>query len=108
MDTNNDGVIDDPLVIKRKVGRPSLGLTDKEMKERRAVQRKLRKYNKDLRQRSVDVTNLVDEIVMLSIKHNAEEIIGRIVRDKRWEIKFNPDATSISGSGSERLHGKKN
>lgn len=108
MDINNDGVIDDPLVIKKKVGRPSLGLSDEEMKERRAIQRKLRKYSKDLKKRNIDVANLVGNILVLSLDHNAKEIVESIVRDKRWEINFNPNVTSISGFNGERLHRKKN
>ena len=42
MDTNGDGVIDDPLATKKKPGRKSLGLNAEEMKAHREVLRKRR------------------------------------------------------------------
>lgn len=44
MDTNNDGIIDDPLATK-KLGRKSLGLNEDQWKRRKNEQRKQRLYN---------------------------------------------------------------
>lgn len=108
MDTNNDGIVDDPLAIKSKVGRKSLGLSPEEMKERRAMQRKIRKYNKDLAERNLYVTSLVNLVLLRSAHQHTEEIIADLVRDKRWEISFKPNIAPISGSQGERLRRKKN
>lgn len=108
MDTNRDGIIDDPLATKKKVGRKSLGLTPDEMKKRRALQRKIRLYNKRYEKRKQDVTMLALVIVASIQERELKEVISAIVQDPKWEISYNPNATPISGHSGERICRKKN
>lgn len=108
MDTNRDGIIDDPLATKTKRGRKSLGLTEEEMKERRALQRKIRLYNKRYEKRKQDVTTLALAIVALVPERGLNKVIDDLIADAKWEINYNPNATPISGHSGERLRRKKN
>ena len=108
MDTNRDGIIDDPLATKAKRGRKSLGLTKEEMKKRRALQRKIRLYNKRYEKRKQDVTTLVLAIAALAPERGLNKVIEDLITDAKWEINYNPEARPISGYSGERLRRKKN
>lgn len=104
MDTNNDGIVDDPLATKKRPGRKSLGLTPEEMKARKAAQRKIREYNKRYKKRQQDIALLVATIFTLADKNMAgDEIVDKIVKSKAWDISFNPNALQISGTSGERI-----
>ena len=103
MDTNGDGIVDDPLATKRKGGRKPLGLTPDEMKARREAQRKLREYNKRFKKRQEDINLLVATIITLANENTGDDIADRLVRDKKWVIDYNPNATVISGVSGERI-----
>jgi hypothetical protein len=60
MDTNRDGIIDDPLATKKKVGRKPLGYTEEEMRAHREMLRKNRVQTKRFEKREADITRCVD------------------------------------------------
>ena len=83
MDTNNDGIIDDPLATK-KLGRKSLGLNEDQWKHRKNEQRKQRLYNSAVDERYQTIAMLGVNIIDAYTKH---------IRDCniRW---FDEDETS--------------
>lgn len=103
MDTNRDGIIDDPIATKKKPGRKSLGLTPEEMKARRAMQRKTREEIKRYEKRKAELTLLVTTIKTLAETKTDEGIVDSLMRDNRWKITYNPNATAISGASGGRI-----
>lgn len=64
MDTNRDGIIDDPLAT-RKIGRRSLGLTEDEWKLRKNEQRKQRETDRAIAERYQRLVVLACDIIQV-------------------------------------------
>lgn len=71
MDTNRDGIIDDPLAT-RKVGRKSLGLTEDQWKRRRNEQRKQRENNKAVMDRYRTIVAIGCDIIQTYEEYKQE------------------------------------
>lgn len=123
MDTNRDGIIDDSLATKKKVGRKSLGLTSDEMKEHRKVLRLIREENK----KRAGKRNLIEQLVWLIADRHAElvneslatksdpddaeawlidrmqKLIDELTDDETLVVKRSKAAKSLAGYGGERL-----
>ena len=80
MDTNRDGIIDDPLATK-KIGRRSLGLTEDEWKFRKNEQRKQRETDRATTERYQRLVGLACDIIQVyedakqkyKVEHPGEE-----------------------------------
>lgn len=72
MDTNRDGIIDDPLVMRKKVGRKSLGLTKNEWKERRKDQRQQRGLDKAVMDRYRAIVTVGCDIIQAYEEYKRE------------------------------------
>ena len=104
MDTNRDGIIDDPLVTKKKCGRKSLGLTPEEMKAHREVLRKARRDKKRAAERKAAFDSLVTDVIYSqACGLSKDEIVETLTRDKRYTLSYQDGATSISGFKGGRL-----
>lgn len=104
MDNNRDGIIDDPLATKKKVGRKSLGLTPDEMKLHRETLRKARREKKRETERKEAFEALVTEINYLHMNGLAkEEIVEALTRNKKFAIDYESNANAISGFIGGRL-----
>lgn len=71
MDTNNDGIIDDPLATK-KVGRKPLDLTEEEWRVRRNEQRKQRENNKAVKERYQAIVTMGCDIIQAYEEYEQE------------------------------------
>lgn len=99
MDKNNDGIIDTLLIEptpKRKRGRKPLGLPSKERKEHDQVLRRLRDARRKQEQRLADAEKLI-ALIRRYNQLSIREVSQLIVDHPKWKIKYNPNATSLSG-----------
>lgn len=104
MDTNRDGIIDDPLATRKKVGRKSLGLTPEEMKAHREVLRRARRTKKREEERRAAFEALVAEVNYLHMNGLTKEaIVDSLTRNKKFAISYQSDASSLSGYTGKRL-----
>lgn len=104
MDTNGDGIVDDLLGVKKKRGRKSLGLNNEEMKAHREVLRKIRVAKKREEEKRQTMQKIVNITVNLNkMGFSLEDIAEQFVVDPRFEIKFNENATLLSGAQGGRI-----
>lgn len=93
---------------RKKPGRKSLGLTVEEMKAHRE---RLRVARRDGRRRQEKINAIMRLALLIPDSQTAtfeelEKAANAIADDPRWTIKYNPDATLISGveGGRVRRH----
>lgn len=108
MDKNNDGIIDTLLIEptpKRKRGRKPLGLPSKERKEHDQALRRIRDAQHKREQKLADAEKLI-ALIRRYDQLSVREVSQLIVDNPKWKIKYNPDATLISGvkGGRVRKH----
>lgn len=102
MDTNRDGIIDDPLATKKR-GRKPLGLTPDEMKARREEQRQARVAKKRDDKRWKDIEELVIEISYLRLMGKTNREIGEsLFNDRTLTVSYNKNL--LAGYKGGRLH----
>lgn len=103
MDTTGDGIVDDLLGVKKR-GRKSLGLNKEEMKAHREMLRKIRLAKKREEEKRQAVQKIVGITVNLNkMGFSLEDIAEQFVVDPRFEIKFNENATLLSGAQGGRI-----
>ena len=109
VDKNNDGIIDALLIEptpKRKRGRKPLGLPSKERKEHDQALRRLRDAQHKREQKLADAEKLI-ALIRRWDQLSDREVSRMIVDNPKWKIKYNPNATALSGAkgGRIRRHG---
>ena len=109
MDNNRDGIIDDPIATKKKVGRKSLGLTPDEMKLHREALRRARRAKKREAEREEAFEALVTEVNYLHMNGLAkEEIVKSLAKNKKFAISYQPNANVLSGFKGDRIRRERN
>ena len=109
MDKNNDGIIDALLIEptpKRKRGRKPLDLPSKERKEHDQALRRHRDAQHKREQKLADAEKLI-VLIRRWNQLSVREVSQLIVDSPKWKIKYNPNATTLSGvkGGRIRRHG---
>lgn len=105
MDKNNDGIIDSLLIepiLKRKRGRKPLGLPSKERKEHDQALRRIRDAQHKRERRLADAEKLI-ALVRRYDQLSVREVSQLIVDNPKWKIKYNPNATALSGVKGGRI-----
>lgn len=93
---------------RKKPGRKPLGLTAEEMKAHRE---RLRVARRDSRRRQEKINAIMRLALLIPDSQTAtfeklERIANAIADDPRWVIKYNPNATLISGVKGGRVRRK--
>lgn len=86
MDTNRDGIIDDPLATPHKRGRKSLGLTPEETRARREAQRKERVAKEKRMAKQAVLSELVKDTLDRYEMYIKEALIRFEDEDEREEF----------------------
>lgn len=85
-------------------GKKSLGLSPEEMKQRREMLRRARVQKKREAARESAVSLLVSDIIFqLETGKEKEKIIKSVLNNPKYQIKYNPYVTPLSGVSSGRV-----